>query len=432
MNNLKKILFISPNFPPINAADMHRVRQMLMNFDSSAYQIDVLALKPESADAYSIDQMILETMPNNYILILVKAIPTWLSQKIGVGSLSMRSFFHFMLKGNRLIKKKNYDLIFFSTTATHLLYLGAYWKRKFNIPYVLDIQDPWVNNYYLTKPKNEQPPKYFLNYKIDKFLESRTIPFASAIISVSSQYNDYFKSKYNLSKDAILETIPFGVENSDFNLPISNEFNYIKSGKFNIIYVGRGGYDLQKSILVLFNSFKLGLLHYKIKFSKIHFYFIGTSYATKGNGVKTIEPLAKNMGIGDYVTEIPDRVSYFQSISLMKSADLLFIPGSNDERYTPSKLYPCLLTGKPILSISNKKSEMNELASKINLVSLFHFNDDNMDDVLKKISYSILMHLNGDLIIADIPKSLFSLFSAQAMTQKVFGVFENVLSKTVR
>jgi hypothetical protein len=142
--------------------------------------------------------------------------------------------------------------------------------------------------------------------------------------------------------------------------------------------------------------------------------------------------LAIDMGIGQFVTEIPDRVSYFESISLMKSADLLFIPGSTDERYTPSKLYPCLLTGKPILSISNKKSEMNDLASKISLMSLFHFNDENMDDVVNKIANSILIHLNSDLIISNIPKSLVSLFSAKSMTQKVFSVFENVMSKTLK
>jgi hypothetical protein len=432
MNSLKKILFISPNFPPVNAADMHRVRQLLFHFDKNRYSIDIISIRPEFVDAYSLDAQLLQNMLVNFNLHQVGAFQAWHTKRFGIGSLSLRSFLHFRNMGNKLIKKNRYDLIFFSTTATHLLYLGTYWKKKYKIPFVLDIQDPWVNEYYLSKPRHEQPPKYTFNLKIDKYLESKTIPEASAIISVSGKYNDYFKSKYKLSKDVILETIPFGVEESDFTFPISNDFNGFKSGKFNIVYVGRGGHDLQQSILVLFKSFKLGLLDHNFKFSKIHFYFIGTSYATKGNGVKTIEPLAINMGIGEFVTEIPDRVSYFESISLMKSADLLFIPGSTDERYTPSKLYPCLLTGKPILSISNKKSEMNELASKISLFSLFHFNDENMEEVLNKIANSILMHLNGDMIISDIPKSLIALFSAQSMTQKVFSVFENILSQQVK
>jgi hypothetical protein len=114
----------------------------------------------------------------------------------------------------------------------------------------------------------------------------------------------------------------------------------------------------------------------------------------------------------------------------MKSADLLFIPGSTDERYTPSKLYPCLLTGRPILSISNKKSEMNELASKISLVSLFHFNDDNIDEnYFNIIAGAIYFYLNGGETVSEIPKNLISLFSAQSMTIKVFDVFESVISR---
>ncbi len=430
MNNVKKILFISPNFPPVNAADMHRVRQLLFHFDETRYSIDIISIKSEFVDAYSIDLLLSANMPANFSLYQVGAFSAKHTKKIGIGSLSIRSFLHFRKMGNKLIKKNKYDLIFFSTTATHLLYLGTYWKNKFDIPFVLDIQDPWVNEYYLSKPKHEQPPKYLFNLKIDKYLESRTITEAAAIISVSSQYNDYFKSKYRLSKDVILKTIPFGVEESDFNLSTSVAPPLFKNTKFNIVYIGRGGHDLQQSIIVLFNSFKAGLFKDNITFSKIHFYFIGTSYATKGNGVKTIEPIALKMGIGDFVTEIPDRVTYFESISLMKSADLLFIPGSSDERYTPSKLYPCLLTGRPILSISNKKSEMNELASKISLVSLFHFNDDNIDDdYFNKIAGAIYFYLNGGETVSVIPNNLISLFSAQSMTYKVFNVFESVIPK---
>ena len=55
MNNKFKILFVSPNFPPVNAADMHRIRQLLFHFDVTRYSIDIISIKPEFVDAYSID-----------------------------------------------------------------------------------------------------------------------------------------------------------------------------------------------------------------------------------------------------------------------------------------------------------------------------------------------------------------------------------------
>jgi hypothetical protein len=40
----------------------------------------------------------------------------------------------------------------------------------------------------------------------------------------------------------------------------------------------------------------------------------------------------------------------------LQKADALFIPGSDDPKYTASKIYPYLLTEKPILAIFNEKS----------------------------------------------------------------------------
>lgn len=141
MSDLKKILFISPNFPPVNAADMHRVRQLLFHFDKKRYSIDIISIKPELVDAYSLDVQLLENMPVNFNLHQVGAFQARYTKRFGIGSLSLRSFLHFRNMGNKLIKKHRYDIIFFSTTANHLLYLGSYWKKKYNIPFVLDIQE---------------------------------------------------------------------------------------------------------------------------------------------------------------------------------------------------------------------------------------------------------------------------------------------------
>lgn len=430
MHNLKKILFVSPNFPPINAADMHRVRQLLMNFDPNTYQIDVIAIKPELADAYSMDYMLLNTIPHNYKVFHVEAIPLKVSKKIGIGSISMRSFFHFMFKGNSLIKKNNYDLIFFSTTATHVMFLGRYWKKKFNIPFVLDIQDPWVNDYYLLRPTAERPPKYMFNFKLDTYLESKTIPEAAAIISVSSKYNEYFKEKYNLNSRIILETIPFGVDEKDFQLKTNTtENNIFIKYKYTVLYIGRGGHDLQESIKYLFSGFKIGLEKNPELFKSIQLFFIGTSYASKGKGKKTIEPLAEDMLLQKYVTEITDRVSYFETINLLLASDILFIPGSIDEKYTPSKLYPYLLCKKPILAITNVKSEMNQLANSIDCVSLYHFNDSKEPlQVYESIAAAIEKNLNSENKVSDIPKQIVDEFSAKAMSEKVFDLFNRVFN----
>jgi len=82
--------------------------------------------------------------------------------------------------------------------------LGPYWKKKYKVPFVLDIQDPWRNDYYLDKPRHERPPKFFFTYHIDKYLEARTVPFADAIVSVSKTYCDIFKCRYKTSRNRLV------------------------------------------------------------------------------------------------------------------------------------------------------------------------------------------------------------------------------------
>jgi hypothetical protein len=41
---MKKVLIISPNFPPVNGADMHRIRQSLPYVRAWGWQPGVLAV----------------------------------------------------------------------------------------------------------------------------------------------------------------------------------------------------------------------------------------------------------------------------------------------------------------------------------------------------------------------------------------------------
>ena len=102
----------------------------------------------------------------------------------------------FRKKGNELLRSGDFDLIYFSTTAFHVCRLGPYWKKKFKVPFIIDMQDPWRNDFYLDKPRSQRPPKFFISYNIDKYLEATTIPFADGIISVSEGYKNELLQRY--------------------------------------------------------------------------------------------------------------------------------------------------------------------------------------------------------------------------------------------
>jgi hypothetical protein len=115
---------------------------------------------------------------------------------------------------------------------------------------------------------------------------------------------------------------------------------------------------MSRAISPVFEAFRKGLGTDPEKFSKLKFWFIGTSYATAGKAVETIAPLAKKYGVDKNIAEITGRISYYQTLATLLRADALFIPGSDDPKYSASKIYPYLLTQKPLLAIFNKKSNV--------------------------------------------------------------------------
>jgi len=387
---LKRVLIISPHFPPINAADMHRVRASLPYFKELGWSAEVVAVHPEYVESYSTDEMLLRTIPDDVTIHLVKAWKPEKTRRFGLGSLSIRSFFFYKRKVNQLLRKKKFDLIYFSTTAFHVMALGPYWKRKFGTPFILDIQDPWRNDYYLSKPKAERPPKFRISYAIDKYLEAKTIPYADGIISVSEGYLKTFQERYRNFSPKVKSTIPFSVSETDFEILKSAHVSSsikMKEGKINVVYIGRGGFDLQFSLTIFFRALKLGLDRGYKDFSNIHSWFIGTSYAPVGSGLKTIKPIADSEGIDKYVTEITDRIPYFEALSVLQNADILFVPGSADSNYTASKILPYIFSKRPLLAIFHKESSVVRILqnAKVGVCISFSSTDSIQETLIEEV-----------------------------------------------
>ncbi len=341
---------------------MHRIRHSLPYFRALGWEPTVITVDPVFVEAYSTDPLLIKTIPADIEVHYVKALLLEKTRKIGLGSLSIRSFRFFRKKGNELLAARKFDLIYFSTTAFHVMALGAYWKKKFKVPFVLDIQDPWRSDFYLDKPANERPPKFWMAYTIDKKLEAFTLPKVSGIISVSQGYCDTFLQRYPVLKPAQCKVITFGGSTIDFEVMEKNVSSaasvQLKAGKINIVYVGRGGHDMRHAATIFFKAIAKGLQQSPGLFQNIHCWFAGTSYAAKGTGSESFATLAAGMGLASYVTEVTDRLPYFETLFLLKHADMLFMPGSTDVSYTASKLYPYILAKRPLLTIFNKNSSV--------------------------------------------------------------------------
>lgn len=394
---------------------MHRVRTSLPFFKENGWEAEVVTVDPAYTDM-PVDNLLLETLPVDLKIHKVKAFNKKFTAKMGLGSLALRSLWFYRAYVNKLLATQRFDLIYFSTTQFPVTVLGAYWKRKFGIPYVIDMQDPWHSEYYRDKPKAEQPPKYWFSYRLNKYLEPKAMRHVSGLISVSEDYITDLKNRYPQISNVPASTITFGMFEQDMHIAERHSADFDKlfnAADINIAYIGRGGADMQKAIAPVFAAFSQAQKQSPKKFRRIKFYFIGTSYAPKGMGKPSIAPLAKSYGIADNVIEITDRINYYHTLALLKQADAIFIPGSDDPKYTASKVYPYLLARKPILAIFNKASSAIGILQSFGVKSAFNYEDVSPDDIIAFLEGL----MNNTATAAQLPATATKDHSAQTKTK---------------
>lgn len=427
---MKKVLIISPYFPPSNAADAQRVRMSLAFYQDFGWNAEVVTVDAKHSEMLK-DALFEQTIPKDIIIHRVSALSKKLTSKIGLGSLAIRSMWDYRQKVNKLLRTHKYDLIFFSTTAFPICILGAYWKQKFNIPYVIDMQDPWHSTYYQDKPKDQRPPKYWFSYRLNKWLEPMAMKYVDGIISVSEAYIIMLKNRYHRIHDIPAKVITFGYLEKDFEVARANDAQIPlpfkkDDGLIYVVYVGRGGYDMQPAIRLLLEAFKELLLEDYSRAKNLRFRFIGTSYAPQNTGQPTFAPIASELDLNQYIEESTNRVSFYQSIKALQHANAVVMPGSNDPNYTASKIYPYILSKKPLLALFNPLSSAYQIIKDCNAGQVISITNPNSNDIK-----TFLLNLTDDLNSnhKTIPFE-FEQYSAKKMTEIQCELFNSVIIKS--
>jgi len=423
----KRVLIISPYFPPSNAADMQRVRMSLPYFTDFGWDAEVVTVDPMYSEMAK-DVLLCQSLPKNIEIHTVDALNKGWTSKIGLGSIALRSLWFYRQTVNRLLRKKSFNLIYFSTTQFPVCVLGQYWKKKFKIPYVIDMQDPWHSDYYRDKPKEQRPPKYWFSYRLNKYLEPIAIKQTDGLIAVSEKYITDLKTRYPQIKNIPASTIPFGAFERDMEIALENNShfkNILSPNQINVVYIGRGGADMHRAVAVLFEAVEAAEANEPGVLEKLRMYFIGTSYAAYGKGKETIMPLARQFGLENNVVELTDRISFYHALITLQKADALFIPGSDDPGYTASKIYPYLLSKKPLLAIFNSKSPALDVLNEYGVKYSVGFEDI---EKAKAISVDFLKEvINGTLTQQVYNQDAIKKYSAVNMTHLQCSLFNQVL-----
>jgi hypothetical protein len=431
---MRKVLLVSPHFPPINAPDHQRVRMALPYFEQFGWRPTVLAVAAEHVEG-GLDPLQEQMLPKNVRIVRTGALPVRWMRLAGIRGLAYRAFGQLRRTGDELLRAEKFDLVFVSTTLFPVMTLGRRWKRRHNVPYVLDFQDPWWSDYYERHP-GKHPPGGRLKYGFSQWLARRneppTVRDAAHVVSVSTAYVQQFLLRYPDLPAERFTTLPFGASELDFsslaNLGVSQSVFDPRDGKEHWVYIGRGGEDMAFAVRAFFTALKRYADEHSNLSERLRLHFIGTDYAPKNRARKTVEPLARECGVDKLVTEQTGRLPYFTTLRCLSDAEALFIPGSDDPGYTASKLYPYVLAKKPLLAVFHKASSVVDILRRTNAGKVVTFGDGReLGDVAKEIyrewfAFSPLPAPQTDW-------DAFSPYTARSMTRQLCHVFDRVLAK---
>jgi hypothetical protein len=183
------------------------------------------------------------------------------------------------------------------------------------------------------------------------------------------------------------------------------------------------------SLRAVFQALKLGIERSPEVFGDVRMHFVGTTYAPHAEGLYQVLPLAKEAGVEAFVDEHPTRVSYLDAIQILIDSHALLVVGSESPHYTASKLFPYILSRRPLLAIFHRKSSVVRILAETRTGDVVEFSADApLAGKVREISTALekLLSLPREYAPATCWRA-FERYTARAMTAELAAVFNRVM-----
>lgn len=355
---MRRVLIISPHFPPVNAPDMQRVRMSLPYFVAAGWEVTVLTVADPTPTA-PLEPALAATVPAGVRVVRAHCCSRRWTGRLGVNNVALRSLPFLFLTGCRLLGAQCYDVVYFSTTMFVLLPLGRIWRMLSGVPYVIDLQDPWVSDYY-ERPGAPPPPggwKYRFAQGLGRALEGWTMRGVAHLITVSASYADTLRRRHPSLRAMPATELPFGSPDPDLQLAaarLATRPPLLPPGGLRLGFAGAIGPGMLAAVEVLFAA----MAAVRMDGLRVSAHFFGTSYSPAAQGRPATLALAAQYGLSDCVHEQTDRLPYFDALQVTLEADANLLFGSTDLAFTPSKILAVLAAGRPVVALAPAGSAM--------------------------------------------------------------------------
>lgn len=255
---------------------------------------------------------------------------------------------HALKKAEEIISENRIDVIL-STAPPFTDFLVA-WKlaKKYDIPFVLDYRDLWIDNPYYF-----YPTIFHKNYAIN--LERKILGTASRALVITRDMKNQLLNRYRMLDNNEVSIIPHGFDQEDFdNISQVNK----KNDKFIISHSGLFSADLTptyflKALSSMFSEKP------EIK-SEFEIRFIGLLQKKFQKEISKLN-LVNNFVITNYI-------EHKDAIRNLLESDVLWMMVPNSI-VTPSRFYEYLGARKPII-LCSPESELTKIAESTNAADI--------------------------------------------------------------
>lgn len=166
-------------------------------------------------------------------------------------------------------------------------------------------------------------------------------------------------------------------------------------------------------------------------FSGTEFHFIGTGRSTNDPAGFTIRPLAEKYGLWQSaIFEYPQRIPYMDVLAHLNRADGIFILGSIEAHYTPSKIYQGILSGKPLLALLHKESTAANVIRQTKTGVVVSVDPASLDAIKQQFPPAMLrfLQLAREYDFKSIDTGLFDTWSAKNVTGKLAVLLDKAVA----
>lgn len=247
--------------------------------------------------------------------------------------------------GGKLIKTSRPDILFCSFPWPSNAFVTYILSKKFNIPYVLDFRDGWIDNPYTLYSS-------ILHRRFHEYYERKIVANADKIIVYGEILRDFFVMKYPVLRDKI-EVITNGFDPEDFDdlRPVAKTEN-----KVRLVYSGSAFGDRRENFI---NFLEALFIVSEFIQTKLEIIFVGKKLKWAQEAIE-LKKLEKTINFTGY---LPHK----EALNYLASADaaLLFLPKGDTVSIT-GKVFEYIGFRLPIIACIEKNGACARLLKSIN------------------------------------------------------------------